>query len=122
MGKLMKLITLRDFKNDPYKIKNRSKNLLKNYAKLSIPILAPTKNKKYGGRESMIVLSVNAGREEELISEMRIALSTLQEENSKLKQKVKVIFFVFVYSSRGGGEKLKYVITKIRLCIKGIVD
>lgn len=88
MGKLMKLITQREFKNDPYNIKNRSKTLFKNYAKLSIPVLAPAK--KGPPRESMIVLSVNAGREEELIFEMRTALSTLQEENNKLKQKVKV--------------------------------
>jgi hypothetical protein len=85
MGKLMKLITERPFENDPYNIHSRSKALLKSYAKLSIPILAPKKT----GRESMIVLSVNAGREEELITEMRSALSTLQEENSKLRHKLK---------------------------------
>jgi hypothetical protein len=86
MGKLMKLITERSFKNDPYNIHHRSKALLKSYAKLSIPILAPKKI----GRESMIVLSVNAGREEELITEMRSVLSTLQEENGKLRHKLKV--------------------------------
>lgn len=88
MGKLMKLITQRVFKNDPYQIQHRSKVLFKKYAKLSIPVLAPTKNKN--GRGSMIVLSVPSGGEEDLICEMRTAMSTLQEENSKLKQRVKV--------------------------------
>lgn len=87
MGKLMKLITQRKFTNDPYKILDRSRTLFKHYAQLSIPILAPKKT----GRESMIVLSVNAGREEELITEMRSALSTLQDENGKLKQKQKLM-------------------------------
>ena len=87
MGKLMKLITQRKFTNDPYKILDRSRTLCKHYAQLSIPILAPKKT----GRESMIVLSVNAGREEELITEMRSALSTLQDENGKLKQKQKLM-------------------------------
>lgn len=88
MGKLMKLITQKDFKSDPYQIQNRSKILFKNYAKLSLPVLAPTKHKY--GRGSMIVLSVPSGGEEELIAEMRTAMSTLQEENNKLKQRVKV--------------------------------
>ena len=96
MGKLMKLITQRDFKNDPYDIKNRSKALFKSYAKLSIPVLAPIKHKH--GRPSMLVVSVNAGREEELISDMRNAMSSLQEENVKLKHKIKV----------RGKERLKY--------------
>ncbi|RCH95234.1 hypothetical protein CU098_002226, partial [Rhizopus stolonifer] len=87
MGKLMKLITQRTFKTDPYHIHQRSTELLKHYAKLSIPVLAPTQT----GRGSMVVLSVNAGREEELIMEMRGALSTLQEENTKLKQKLKLM-------------------------------
>ncbi|KAI9263541.1 kinesin motor domain-containing protein [Helicostylum pulchrum] len=87
MGKLMKLITQRVFKNDPYQIQHRSKVLFKKYAKLSIPVLAPTKNKN--GRGSMIVLSIPSGGEEDLICEMRTAMSTLQEENSKLKQRVK---------------------------------
>ncbi|KAI8087301.1 kinesin motor domain-containing protein [Thamnidium elegans] len=87
MGKLMKLITLREFKNDPYKIQHRSKVLFKKYAKLSIPVLAPTKNKN--GRGSMIVLSIPSGGEEDLICEMRTAMSALQEENNKLKQRVK---------------------------------
>ncbi|CEP14221.1 hypothetical protein [Parasitella parasitica] len=87
MGKLMKLITEKKFSNDPYKILDRSRTLLKHYAQLSLPILAPKKT----GRESMIVLSVNAGREEELITEMRNAMSTLQDENGKLKQKLKLM-------------------------------
>ncbi|KAI8640459.1 kinesin motor domain-containing protein [Parasitella parasitica] len=87
MGKLMKLITEKKFSNDPYKILDRSKTLLTHYAQLSLPILAPKKT----GRESMIVLSVNAGREEELITEMRNAMSTLHDENGKLKQKLKLM-------------------------------
>ncbi|KAK4511889.1 uncharacterized protein ATC70_003888 [Mucor velutinosus] len=87
MGKLMKLITQRKFTNDPYNILGRSRTLFKQYAQLSLPILAPKKT----GRESMIVLSVNAGREEELINEMRHALSTLQDENGKLKHKLKLM-------------------------------
>ncbi|OBZ85861.1 Kinesin-like protein KIF23 [Choanephora cucurbitarum] len=87
MGKLMKLITERTFKEDPYHIQQRSKDLLKRYAKLSIPVLAPTPQTT--GRGSMVVLSVNAGHEEELIMEMRGALSSLQEENTKLKQRLK---------------------------------
>ncbi|KAL9556417.1 hypothetical protein PS6_002337 [Mucor atramentarius] len=87
MGKLMKLITQRKFTNDPYNILDRSRTLFKQYAKLSLPILAPKKT----GRESMIVLSVNAGREEELITEMRHVLSTLQDENGKLKHKLKLM-------------------------------
>lgn len=86
MGKLMKLIAQKDFKNDPYHIQNRSKTLFKNYAKLSLPVLAPTRH----GRGSMIVLSVPSGAEEDLIAEMRSAMTTLQEENLKLKQRVKV--------------------------------
>lgn len=99
MGKLMKLIAQKEFKNDPYNIKQRSKVLFKNYAKLSIPVLAPVKQKY--GRESMIVVSVNAGREEELISDMRNAMSTLQEENIKLKHKIKVkrIEYMFINHS-----------------------
>ncbi|KAI8361766.1 kinesin motor domain-containing protein [Blakeslea trispora] len=85
MGKLMKLITERSFEKDPYHIHQRSKDLLRRYAKLSIPVLAP----KQTGRASMVVLSVNAGHEEELITEMRGALSSLQEENIKLKQRLK---------------------------------
>lgn len=88
MGKLMKLITQREFKNDPYGIKNRAKALFKSYAKLSIPVLAPIRHKH--GRGSMIAVSVNAGREEELILDMRNAMSSLQEENLKLKHKIKV--------------------------------
>ncbi|GAN11423.1 kinesin-domain-containing protein [Mucor ambiguus] len=87
MGKLMKLITQRKFANDPYNILERSRALFKQYAQLSLPILAPRKT----GRESSIVLSVNAGREEELITEMRHALSTLQDENGKLKHKLKLM-------------------------------
>lgn len=87
MGKLMKLITQRKFTNDPYNILGRSRTLFKQYAQLSLPILAPKKT----GRESMIVLSVNAGQEEELITEMRHALSTLQDENGKLKHKLKLM-------------------------------
>lgn len=82
----MKLIAQKDFKNDPYHIQNRSKTLFKNYAKLSLPVLAPTRH----GRGSMIVLSVPSGAEEDLIAEMRSAMTTLQEENLKLKQRVKV--------------------------------
>lgn len=95
MGKLMKLIAQRKFKNDPYHIQHRSKTLFKNYAKLSLPVLAPPKH----GRGSMIVLSVPSGAEEDLIAEMRTAMSTLQEENYKLKQRVKVREGGYIYGS-----------------------
>lgn len=85
----MKLIAQKEFKSDPYKIQDRSKILFKKYAKLSIPVLAPTKN-GHQGRGSMIVLSVPSGSQEEFISEMRNAMTALHEENNKLKQRVKV--------------------------------
>lgn len=82
----MKLISQRAFSNDPYNVKSRSIALFKKYAKLSLPVLVPRQT----GRPSMVVLSVNAGHEEDLITEMRGALATLQEENTKLKHKLKV--------------------------------
>jgi hypothetical protein len=85
MGKVIKMIAQKNFNKDVMHVKQRSVKLLKHYAKLSLPILAPSK-----GRESMVVLSVTAGHQEELITEMRQALTTLQDENNKLKHKLKV--------------------------------
>ncbi|CEG75644.1 Putative Kinesin family member 20/23 [Rhizopus microsporus] len=85
MGKLLKLITQREFKHDPYNIKQRAKTLFKKYAKISIPILASKKPSQ------MVAISVDAGGEEEFISDMRNALHSLQDENNRLKCKLKVM-------------------------------
>ncbi|ORE19140.1 kinesin-domain-containing protein [Rhizopus microsporus] len=85
MGKLLKLITQREFKHDPYNIKQRAKTLFKKYAKISIPILASKKPSQ------MVAISVDAGGEEEFISDMRNALHSLQDENNKLKCKLKIM-------------------------------
>lgn len=90
MGKLMKLISQRTFSNDPYNIKDRAIALFKKYAKLSVPVLAPKKT----GRPSMVVLSVNPGQEEDLFVEMRGALGALQDENTRLKHKLKVLYCI----------------------------
>ncbi|CEI97680.1 hypothetical protein RMCBS344292_11810 [Rhizopus microsporus] len=85
MGKLLKLITQREFKHDPYNIKQRAKTLFKKYAKISIPILASKKPSQ------MVAISVDAGGEEEFISDMRNALHSLQDENNRLKCKLKIM-------------------------------
>lgn len=94
MGKLMKLIAQKKFENDPHKIQERAIKLFKHFAKLSIPVLAPPalNRSTTNPRDSIrtVVVSVDAGREEDLISEMRVALDTLQHENAKLKTKIKV--------------------------------
>lgn len=94
MGKLLKLIAQKKFENDPHHIQARAIKLFKRFAKLSIPVFAPpaldrtTTNPRDSIRT--VVVSVDAGREEELISELRVALDTLQHENVKLKTKLKV--------------------------------
>ncbi|KAI8997248.1 kinesin motor domain-containing protein [Pilobolus umbonatus] len=88
MGKLMKMISEKQFQNDVYNIQHRAIALLKDYARLSLPVLAP--HKSFKARDSIVVLSVSAGREEELIADMRSALDNLQNENMKLKRELKV--------------------------------
>lgn len=100
MGRLIKLIAQKKFEQDPHNIQERAKKLFKRFAQLSIPVLAPPPagKKPYDNnkrRESTIVVSVDAGREEELISDMRIALDTLQRENQKLRSRVKVNFLIY---------------------------
>ncbi|KAL1926583.1 hypothetical protein VTP01DRAFT_5704 [Rhizomucor pusillus] len=95
MGKLMKLIAQKKFENDPHKIQERAIKLFKHFARLSIPVLAPPalNRSTTNPRDSIrtVVVSVDAGREEDLISEMRVALDTLQHENAKLKTKIKAM-------------------------------
>ncbi|CAO3697211.1 unnamed protein product [Rhizopus stolonifer] len=91
MGKLLKLITQRNFKNDPYNIKLRAITLFKKYAKISIPVLASKKPSQ------MVAISVDAGNQDEFLSDMRGALQSLQDENSKLKYKIKVPLFFFLF-------------------------
>jgi hypothetical protein len=94
MGKLLKLISQRQFKQDRFHVKKRAKALLKQYIKLSISTLAPpihpAKLTHHNKRESLIMVSVDAGKEEDLISEMRDAMDVLQDENRKLKARLKV--------------------------------
>ncbi|KAG1056620.1 hypothetical protein G6F43_001499 [Rhizopus delemar] len=85
MGKLLKLITQREFKNDPYNIKLRAKTLFKKYAKISIPVLASKKPSQ------MVAISVDAGNQDEFISDMRGALHSLQDENNRLRYKIKTM-------------------------------
>ncbi|KAI8374523.1 kinesin motor domain-containing protein [Radiomyces spectabilis] len=89
MGKLLKLIAKKEFTKDPSHIKHRAKQLFKRYAQLTIPVLAPPKTRH--PRDSVIMVSVDAGKEEDLISDMRDALDTLQEENLKLKNRLKTM-------------------------------
>ena len=88
MGRLLKLIAQKKFANDPDCIQERAKSLFKRFARLSIDVLAPAKPLPRNTRA--VLVSIDAGREEELISDMRVALETLQHENSKLKSRVKV--------------------------------
>lgn len=111
MGRLLKLIAQQQFEKDPDNIQERSKRLFKRFAQLSINVLAPppqqpttppkqqqhrrhhTKHRHTSNTRNMyrtVLVSVDAGKEEDLISDMRVALETLQHENSKLKQRVKV--------------------------------
>ncbi|KAL0079315.1 kinesin motor domain-containing protein [Phycomyces blakesleeanus] len=108
MGKLLKLVAQKEFKDDIYSIQSRAKQLFKQFAQLSIPILAPPKKQGRGAfnRESMVVLSVDAGKEEELISEMKVALDSLQDENQKLKTKIKYM--------QEGQKRLKKAFEKTR--------
>ncbi|KAG1465436.1 hypothetical protein G6F56_004886 [Rhizopus delemar] len=100
MGKLLKLITQRNFKNDPYNIKLRAITLFKKYAKISIPVLASKKPSQ------MVAISVDAGNQDEFLSDMRGALQSLQDENSKLKYKIKVM--------QEGHKRLKEAFEKTR--------
>ncbi|KAI9016515.1 kinesin motor domain-containing protein [Phycomyces nitens] len=106
MGKLLKLVAQKEFKDDVYSIQSRAKKLFKHFAQLSIPILAPPRQRVARNRESMVVLSVDAGKEEELISEMKVAMDILQDKNQKLKTKVK--------SMEEGQRKLKKAFEKTR--------
>ncbi|ORZ10767.1 kinesin motor domain-domain-containing protein [Absidia repens] len=94
MGKLLKLISQRQFQQDSCHLKKRAERLLKRYIKLSISTLAPPihrpKQRKHNNRESLIMVSVDAGKEEDLISDMRDAMDVLQDENRKLKSRLKV--------------------------------
>lgn len=93
MGRLLKLIAQKNFKEDPHCIQERAKKLFKGYARLSIPVLAPPPVRQCGNHRDplkTVHVSVDVGKEEELISEMRLALDALQRENSKLKSQVKV--------------------------------
>ncbi|ORX52039.1 kinesin-domain-containing protein [Hesseltinella vesiculosa] len=90
MGKLLKLISQHSFMDDPSALKQRATGLLKKYIQCSIATLAPertTSNK----RDSVVHVSVDAGKEEELISDMRDALDSLQDENTRLKHKLKTM-------------------------------
>ncbi|KAI8144057.1 kinesin motor domain-containing protein [Fennellomyces sp. T-0311] len=89
MGRLLKLIAQKKFTNDPDHIQERAKSLFKRFARLSIDVLAPAKPPPRNTRT--VLVSIDAGREEELISDMRVALETLQHENSKLKSRVKAM-------------------------------
>ncbi|KAI9485564.1 MAG: kinesin motor domain-containing protein [Benjaminiella poitrasii] len=82
MGKLMKLIVEREFKNDPYNIHQRSQNLLNYYIKLSIS------SSQQQQKDKIIVLNANNFGQEQGI---RTALGRLKEENSKLKHKLKLM-------------------------------
>lgn len=99
MGKLLKLITQKQFKQDPYHIKKRAKALLKKYIQLSISTLSPLKyhQQPSSKRDSIITISVDAGKEEDLISDMRDAMDTLQEENMRLKSRIKVYIYKFIF-------------------------
>lgn len=109
MGRLLKLIAQQQFEKDPDNIQERSKRLFKRFAQLSINVLAPppqpttppkqqqrrhhTKHRHTSNTRNTyrtVLVSVDAGKEEDLISDMRVALETLQHENIKLKQRVKV--------------------------------
>lgn len=110
MGRLLKLIAQQQFEKDPDNIQERSKKLFKRFAQLSINVLAPpppptpkqqqqrrnahhTKHRHTSNTRNTyrtVLVSVDAGKEEDLISDMRVALETLQHENSKLKNRVKV--------------------------------
>ncbi|KAI9269864.1 kinesin motor domain-containing protein [Sporodiniella umbellata] len=100
MGKLLKLITQRGFKNDPYNIKLRAKTLFKKYAKISVPVLASKKPSQ------MVAISVDAGNQDEFLSDMRGALQSLQDENTKLKYKIKTM--------QEGHKRLKEAFEKTR--------
>ncbi|KAI9484744.1 kinesin motor domain-containing protein [Zychaea mexicana] len=95
MGRLLKLIAQRKFASDPAHIQERATRLFKRFARLSIDVLAPAKgprsNKNNNRHNHTVMVSVDAGREEELISDMRVALETLQHENMKLKSRVKAM-------------------------------
>ncbi|CAO3653645.1 unnamed protein product [Cunninghamella echinulata] len=91
MGKLLKLITQKQFKQDPYHLKKRANTLLKKYIQLSISTLSPLKYQPTSKRDSIITVSVDAGKEEDLISEMRDAMDSLQEENLRLKSRIKTM-------------------------------
>lgn len=108
MGKLLKLITQREFKNDPYNIKLRAKTLFKKYAKISIPILASKKPSQ------MVAISVDAGNQDEFISDMRGALHSLQDENNRLRYKIKV--------KRTNKKDIIQNLFSFRLCKKAIGD
>ncbi|KAI7870223.1 kinesin motor domain-containing protein [Spinellus fusiger] len=115
MGKLLKQVAQTEFKDDHYSLQSRAKQLFKLYAQLSIPILTATKQKKNTRhRESMVVLSVDAGKEEDLISDMRVALDTLQDENYKLKTKLKFM--------QEGQRKLKQAFEKTRYLERGTTE
>ncbi|KAJ8661752.1 hypothetical protein O0I10_002559 [Lichtheimia ornata] len=111
MGRLLKLIAQQQFEKDPDNIQERSKKLFKRFAQLSINVLAPpppptpkqqqqrrnahhTKHRHTSNTRNTyrtVLVSVDAGKEEDLISDMRVALETLQHENSKLKNRVKTM-------------------------------
>ncbi|KAI8070830.1 P-loop containing nucleoside triphosphate hydrolase protein [Gongronella butleri] len=87
MGKLLKLISQHTFAHDPASLKLRSTQLLKQYLQLSIATLAPPRAPP-SKRDSVVHLAVDVGKED-LISDMRDALDSLQDENSRLKHKLK---------------------------------
>ena len=89
MGRLLKLIAQKKFANDPAQIQERAKQLFKRFARLSIDVLAPAKQHRTNNNRTLAVSGVGVDQEE-LISDMRVALETLQHENMKLKGRVKV--------------------------------
>ncbi|KAG0179303.1 hypothetical protein DFQ29_002276 [Apophysomyces sp. BC1021] len=105
MGRVLKLITQRTFTNDPCHIQRRAKQLFKKFAQLSIPVLARAKP-NHSESAKTVLLSVDAGKEEELISDMREALDSLQEENMQLKNRVKFM--------QEGHRRLKEAFAKTR--------
>ncbi|KAI8086374.1 kinesin motor domain-containing protein, partial [Halteromyces radiatus] len=95
MGKLLKLISQHQFKRDTFGLQRRAQVLLRKYIKLSISTFAPplsvTKHSRSNKRDSLIMVAVDAGKEEDLISDMRDALDVLQDENRKLKSRLKTM-------------------------------
>lgn len=100
MGKLLKLIAQEEFEKDPFQIRNRAVKLFKRYAHLPDSSIQQQKSQP----SSIITDNNSVTHELPRFASMTLGnteesqdLQSLRAENTKLRQKIKVSFNIYIY-------------------------